>query len=183
MRLTFVVLVALVCLATMFAPRWNRKRKSMFSLAVAVACVAFIPSCVLIQVAIDKVRFGEFEYSSAADIHDRRVDGWMPRQASNIRLFKHAGGFQAKYQIEQAELEAFIDREWKEWGRYSVVSRSDIEQGRFVSTMREDFRYPPETGSDTPLKTYSSPVAADGAGFTIWYDPETATAYQEAGYW
>ncbi len=93
-------------------------------------------------------------------------------------------GYRARFTITQAELDQWLDGVWTQFSQDSIVRRRDdnLKQkvGReFTGTIFEglDWKIPDD------LIEYEGPVAANGAGFTIWYDAQTQAAFQRAGYW
>jgi len=183
-QITFWLLLAVVASLTALAPRVNWKRGHAFNISLVVALLAFVPSCTGVMTILDAQRFGIFQYSSFTDIHDLRIQRFLPTQAQSIELEKYAWGHRAKYSITQSELTQILDGLWHKYGPSSATPRDKLDDGKTVTD--ESFKHvfhgldwllPPEAIE------FRSPVERDGGGATYFFDPKTETAYHRAGYW
>jgi hypothetical protein len=182
-QITFGLIIAFVLLATAFAPAMKWKRANTFGISSLIGCLAFIPSCACIITVIDAQRFGVFQFDAYSDVGDFRIERYLPTNAKNITLEKHASGHRAKYSISKSELADFLDGLWHDHGQFSAISRDDLHDGEFITPDAFDFMFadlgwPPFNGIE-----FHSPVQGDGGGATYYFDPATGTAYHRAGYW
>ncbi len=185
LRITFWTLIALVVVSTAIAPVLNWKRAKTFLIALVLALVAFIPSCTGIMYLIDNAQFGYFEYNTFEDVKDFRVERLLPTTASQIKMYKRSNGYRAKYAISEADLHAFLDNLWKQYGRNSPVQR-DTLLGE-VTTVSSDKLHLvfSELGWSmlTEAVEYHSPSEADGGSATYYFDASVGIVYQQTGYW
>lgn len=183
-KITLSVLAGLVAVVTVLAPAFKFKRVQAFAATLLFSVVAFIPSCAGVKWIVDKDRFGEFHFGSAAQVQDRHLRGWLPPTATDITVFAFEQGFQARFRISESDLAAFMDETWRKHGDYSAESRESLQANDDVtpSDFEEwfgDRNWPPLADA----KKHHSPVAADWAGFTIWHSAREGIAYESAGYW
>ena len=183
-QITAVILLGLGLLTIACAPWLKLKRGAAFSWALLVASLLFIPSCAGIMTVLDSVRFGTFHHASFAEVDDFRVERYLPPAAADIRLRKHMQGFDAKFRISESNLDRYLESLWDEYGDFSIISRREYEQAKQGTTQPAPFldnpqEWPPLT---KPVE-YKSPMAPNGAGFTIWYSKEDGVAYERASYW
>jgi hypothetical protein len=183
-QLTFWIMLAMIAIATLAAVALKWKPNRVFVGSVALACVAFIPSCTGIMSILDARRFGVFQYASYGDVQDFRIYRYLPDSARSITLEKTAMGHRAKYSITEAEMRDYIDRLWKECGENSATARSELEEGQVVKPEEIEYQFrklgwPPLTNAIR----FHSPVQRDGGGAEYFFDLSTGTAYHHAGYW
>jgi hypothetical protein len=172
------------------APRFGRSRIAAFISACGFWLVAFIPCCVVIELAIHPLRFGTFRYDSGDEIGDWRVERYFPTAAREITLLKYPSGFRAEFRIGRAELEAWIDDRWAAFGDRSMVPRSapetlDAERVRLELRDAPDggFMVSEELRNASAAILFTTPVAGNGAGVSFVLDPVSGRCFAEAGYW
>ena len=184
LKITVGLLVGIVAVATASAPLLKWKRTQTFLISTIIAVLAFVPTCVAVKSVVDSHRFGVSDVPEFADVDDARVERYLPPAARSITLDKSPMGYRARFTITQAELDQWLDGVWAQFSQDSIVRRRDenLKQkvGReFTGAIFEglDWKIPDD------LFEYEGPIAANGAGFTIWYDAQTETAFQRGGYW
>lgn len=184
LKVTFCFLVGVVTILTVLAPIAKLKRVPTFWFATIFSAVAFIPSCTLIMNAIDRQRFGVFEYATFDDVDDFRVERYLPATATDITIDKNAQGFRARYLIGEAELFSYLGELWRRHGDRSVVRGDEVSEISNVASEYFDLHFG-DLGWPHLLNAteYSSPVAENGAGFFIFYNASEGVAYERAGYW
>lgn len=183
-KITICCLVVLVAIVTAAAPALNWQRGKTFLIATILACVAFVPLCTGIMRLVDTQRFGVFHYDVITDVNDFRIERYLPTNARDITLEKHAAGHRAKYSISESELMEYLDSLWSEYGEHSAISRDELGDGTPVGASQFDYKYG-DLGWP-PLENaveYHSPVQGDGGGATYYFDRDAGTAYHLAGYW
>lgn len=183
-QLTFLTLIALIVISTLLAVALKRKPITVLVGSVALAFVAFIPSCTGIMSVLDARRFGVFQYATYDEVQDFRIYRYLPETARSITLEKTAMGHRAKYAISEAEMRDYIDRLWKECGEGSAIARSDLNEGQIVKPDEIEDQFG-ELGwpALTNAIRFRSPVQGDGGGAEYFLDASTGTAYHRAGYW
>ena len=184
LKITCVCLIALVMIATWYAPSMKWKRPKTFFIAVALAGILFVPSCAGIQTIVDLQRFGVFEYDTFADVKDFRVERYPPPTASSITVDKNPAGFRAKFTITEPELLKYMDETWVQYGHVTVNKREEaVALDAFLldslDQRFENLGWP----SLTDAVEYDGPRAPNGAGFTIWHSADKGIAYLSGGYW
>lgn len=183
-KITFWLLLAVIVCFTCLAPIARLRRLHVFFGTLLLAVVAFIPSCVGVMAVLDSRRFGEFEYATYDEVDDFRVERYLPPQARSIKLYKIPNGFRAMFQISEADLAAWHDSIWSDYGSADAfdTERGPDESEAIASEMLVHFELldwllpQPEVG-------YYAPVAANGATFKTWYDRDTNTAILWGCYW
>jgi hypothetical protein len=125
-----------------------------------------------------------FQASTYSDIDDVRVERYLPRPAREILVEKQPAGFRARFKISKADLSTWFDDVWIRYGEYSVSDREDTSDSNKsdaeylqMEFANLDWELPPG------MVVLEGPIAGNGAGFTLWYDQETQTAYQRGHYW
>lgn len=185
--IAFWGLLTCVVVATALAPRFKFGRLTAFVLSSLVAWIAFVPAMIALKAAMDPFRFGRFHYASYGDVDDWRVYRYLPEGVTNVTLEKpaHGNGFRAKFSIAQAELESWVDEQWRRYGAASSeFPRSAIDKRRLVGEEELSHEFD-DFGEPLPSDAveYGGPVAPNGAGFTIWYNAEQGVGFERAGYW
>ncbi|QDV67047.1 hypothetical protein Poly24_07380 [Rosistilla carotiformis] len=183
-KITFWSLAGLVSLLTLLSPVLKWKRGKTFLIASLLACLAFIPSCAGIMAVLDAQRFGVFSYGTYSEVQDFRIERYLPTSAREITLDKFAMGHRAKYAITKTELTSYLDTLWLKAGRYSAISREELDDGSSVpfDQIAHDFDGLNWPKLSTAIRFYS-PIQGDGGGATYYFDPSANIAYHRAGYW
>lgn len=183
-QITAYIIGSLIVTATLVAPLAKWRRQPILLGASLLGMLAFVPSCMGIMSALDARRFGVFGYASFADVNDARVQRYLPPDARNVTVDKYPEGFRARYAITHEELMSYLDELWAKHGDRSVVPRGVMSaamtvDGESFKLRFGDLGWPPLEGASE----YCSPIAANGAGFSVWYSPKERIAYQRTGYW
>ncbi|QDV73509.1 hypothetical protein [Botrimarina mediterranea] len=184
LQITATGLVVAVIAFTVLAPKTGRKRTTAFSLGVLLAILAFVPSCTGVMLALDKIRFGRFEYQSYNEITDFRAQRYLPPSAVAISMFTYPNGYLAKYSISVTDFHNYLDELWEKYGKHSAVPRHKMS-GEDVPPYPDEFDEYVEQGWP-PLKnaiTYYSPHEDDGGGAKYLFDKDAGVVYQRTGYW
>lgn len=131
-QLTFGIMVAMIAISTLLAVAFKWKPIRVFVGSIALAFVAFFPSCTGIMSVLDARRFGVFQYATYGDVRDFRIYRYLPDSARSIILEKTAMGHRARYSISEPEMRDYIDRLWRECGEGSAIARTDLAEGEIV---------------------------------------------------
>lgn len=183
-QITIALLAVFVFASTAFAPTIKWKPSRMFAISLGIGCMAFVPSCVIIETVIDSQRFGTFQYASASEVNDFRVERYLPPRATNITLKKNGSGYCAKYTISKADLVSYLDAVWGTYGKLSTTPRDRLRNGVEIPQGFHDSRLADSnwTMISNPI-VFDSPDQGNGAGATYYFDPATDTVHQVADYW
>ena len=185
LKITLAMAIAYVAIATAIAPRWKWKRSKAFIVTTLVACLGFAPSCAVVTWMVDRVRFGEFHYVDASAVQDFRAQRWLPLAATDITMWSYPNGYHAKYRISEADLIAYIDSLWKEYGTQSAAKRDELRNNNDLVAREEIQSWFQGTGWQLPAQATLryGPVEPDGGGAHYYFDSEAGVAYQHTGYW
>lgn len=184
-QITLVLMAVLAFAIAMIGPNRGWTRLQTGVAIILFPLVAFVPSCVGIMSLVDAVRFGQFEYDSFRDVKDLGAERYLPRDATNIKMYKHSNGYYAQYSIGVAEFQAYLGELWEKSGDEWAVKRGE-------RAGEEGPADPAEFGGSfaqlgwKPLlhaMRYQSPREGDGGGATYYYDEQAGIAYQITGYW
>ncbi|TWU54348.1 hypothetical protein Poly51_30650 [Rubripirellula tenax] len=183
-KISLAVLFGLVAVAVLISPLLGWRRGKTLLVSMFVAILAFLPVCAGVGSILDSQRFGVFHYAAYAEVQDHRVERYLPPQARDITLEKYAMGHRAKYTITLDELTGYLDGLWSRAGGRSAVPRDQLDDGASVSGESFDYSF---DGRDWPIPEkalhFCSPVQSDGGGADYYFDSETNTVLQRAGYW
>ncbi|TWT65916.1 hypothetical protein Pla123a_48270 [Posidoniimonas polymericola] len=184
-QISAACLASLVVVLTAAAPRWRWKRGSTFLIATMLALFALVPSCTVVQLGIDALRFGRFDYADVSQIDDFRARRYLPDAAVDIEMHKHAQGYRARYSISEADFQSYLDGLWETYGSRSAVERGGYageESAADATTMQLAFG---DLGWPTleSAVEFHSPTEPDGGGAVYYFDRQTGIAYQRTGYW
>lgn len=184
MKISFVVMVAIIVATTIFAPYAKWKRTRALGTVLTLVPLLFVASCCGIMGILDMQRFGTFEYATYSEVDDFRIERYLPTSATNITLNKYAAGHQAQYTISETDLRRFLDALWDFYDGRSKFSREQLQDGKIIAPdiyadRFSELNWPP-TGTMIELH---SPVQADGGGATYYLHVESETAYHAAAYW
>ena len=184
LQITLGILVGVLVLALAFATKRKWKVGKTLGITLIVSSVAFIPTCTGIMKILDPYRFGVFEYETATDVSDKRVRHWLPVSAKAITVDQQHNGFRANFTISQKELDEHLDQQWARNGKESVSARDENHSGQPVDVkmLEREFGGLKWQFFDDVIE-YQGPVAGNGAGYSIWFSPSQAVAYQSGGYW
>ncbi|QDT14798.1 hypothetical protein [Alienimonas californiensis] len=203
-QITCVLIVVGYTAFVIWAPKWKMKRGHAAATGLGLAVVGFIPLCLGVGTLLDPFRFGEFHYETAAKANDYHVRRSIPEAARDITIYQKAGGFEAQYSISRADLEEWIDAEWKYMASYLAIEREELDAPAPEPTPEELagpggeqwLKYQAEIRalSWSRFSDHGWPMPADaveiqgaharnGAGSTYYYSESEGRAYQRAGYW
>lgn len=135
--------------------------------------------------AVDAVRFGDFHYSSYSDVPDFRSRRYLPEQATDIYMHKHANGYFARYKLPSDQFMSYLNGLWLEHGEDSAVDRGGfMDEGRVVDPKMFALRFG-HIDWDCPVGSivYYSPSEPDGGGATYYVDTTTDSVTQRTGFW
>ena len=135
-QITCCISAVAVAAGVAIAPYLKRSPKKTFVALTALSFVGFIPSCVGVAMIVDSYRFGTFQYSTFEELHDFRIERYIPKEARTITLNKYASGHTAKYTISEIELKAHLDHLWANGGQHSILSREKLNVGTIASAGR-----------------------------------------------
>ncbi len=181
-KITFLTIFSVVILLVVFRIRAKKPLGKFIALSFVLSIVAFIPSCIGIQMLVDPFRFGNFEYKSYADIGDSHVKRYMPSAAKDIDVIQKKQSNVAVYTISRAELQQWI----LEYSKGKDSSSYHIPKQETEITLEHDHKYNMELfGWDMPRDSikYNAPTYLNGAGFQVWHSESKNRAYQVSRYW
>lgn len=138
---------------------------------IATLVLAPIPVLLATAWVVDMFRYGTFTYATASEITDGHVK--LPPSASNITVVKYASGHQARFQVAEQELVAWLSTIPRPQGSAPKYGPED-----FSARFAEYGWLPP-----ADIRFLEGPRAANGGGFNVWFSPSAATAWLDAGYW
>ena len=190
-QITCVLVVMLWAAAVAFAPKLKITRRGAALLGPMLGVAGFIPLCLGVGLLCDAVRFGEFHYATAAEVDTPRIALWLPPAATDLTVDAFNSGFRARYAVDRAELDAWLDELWENSGRAEerkpdggLTLREDgfMNDEVRASRIAADFA---GTAFVIPADAvrYEGPYAARGAGFLLWYSPSEGRVWQRASYW
>lgn len=183
-KITFYSMLGIIAFATAIAPIVRVRRTIAFACVLVVCVLLFIPACSIVMKKIDATRFGEFKYSTTAEISDSHAACYMPTGATEIRTLQEPMGIWATFKIEESDLVSYMEGRWQAWGDSAVnrdedwKSESDDQKGKLAVSFH-DVKWE----LLEPDVSYRGPSTADGAGFEIWYNRESKTAMLSGSYW
>ncbi|HEX6964135.1 MAG TPA: hypothetical protein VF175_19865 [Lacipirellula sp.] len=154
-------------------------------LATLLSPLAFVPSCIAVMKIADQVRFGVFQYAGVDAIWESHVRQWLPPAAKEVTVRQHRHGFEAKYTISKAELDAWHDAQWRRSDGRAANQRKAPEKlsaNRANRVMEQWFAEASWSPLTEPWE-YEGPHASNGAGSMIWFDEAECLAYQRSWYW
>ncbi|MFK7821706.1 MAG: hypothetical protein AB8G99_23545 [Planctomycetaceae bacterium] len=185
-QITVALMIALgICL---FWFGWRREWKPAKSTIVALCLpiLLFVPSCIATSYAVDNLRFGTFHYDDFGAIRDFRVERYMPPPATDITVFKQYGGngYRARFTVSQEDFEAWHSEFWARHGEQSNRPRPSND-GQTASDPDDFKQWCGKFNRSLPSDSvkYQSPVAGNGAHYTIDYSPSTKLAFLRSCYW
>ena len=129
---------------------------------------------------LDAQRFGTFSYDTYSEVQDFRIERYLPTSAREISLDKFAMEHRAKYTITKTELTTYLDALLLKAGKYSAVSREELDEGASVSFDRIAYDF---EGLGWPrlstVMRFHSPIQGDGGGATYYFDPSKTSCTTE----
>ncbi|MCA9188761.1 MAG: hypothetical protein R3E01_17390 [Pirellulaceae bacterium] len=183
--ITLILLLTLVPWTSDFLMRRTRDGHRAFWYVLGASVILFVPSCALITFAVDAFRYGKFHYSSASQISDS--DDLIPPSARAITIYRSSSGCQAKYTVREKSLINWLERQArKRLGDDSKLIRPSSgagngEQPDTSAAFTERF------GSygwkyEGWMKHYQIPGSVRSGPLSVWHNPETEEAYEDAVY-
>lgn len=154
--------------------------------AGTIALLACVPTCALLSLTTNILRFREHHFDHAADISLVMVRDSVPASATNIELHLTSSGYWAKFTIQQNQLDAwfvqqrllFKNRTDCAWaGPYTRAVSPDIpgDFNRFFA--RFGWLY------SGVVTHYDGPQFPNGSGSHLFYNPATDEAFQYYAFW
>ncbi len=184
-KITFWVLTVAVIAVTALVPSKKWKRSRMFVMSLGTAIVVSVPIFFGVTYVVDEFRFGDFAFETFNDIDDFRAERYLPPNATDIRMQKHANGYRARYLISEADFHTYLEHLWDECGQSSSVQREELAGAKTPASSEVLQRGFSDLGWK-PLKNaiqHDSPLEPDGGGATWYFDSEAGVAYQRTCYW
>lgn len=150
-------------------------------------CLLFIPSCVVVELAIAPLRYRTFTYDSYEDVTHFRYLRYLPPGAKEIRIRQKGNGHDAVFSITNAELDAWYEEATQNAASMPHAFFTDLNKVSEFGSQDEhawlgDFKQLDWEQPDKAL-LYEGPTELDGGGSTLLFDPATSTAFQSVGIW
>lgn len=185
-QITIVLMIVLFIGVLWVGERRQWQPRNRITAAICVPPLLFIPSCAATSYVVDYFRFGMFHYENFDAIDDFRIERYMPPAAADITVFKHysGNGYRARFTITQQDFDAWHNDFWDRYGEYSNVDRPEND-GKALSNPEDFQRWFGEFNWSLPDDSvqYQSPVAGNGAHYTIDYSPSQQIACLRSCYW
>lgn len=159
-----------------------RKRSVSFGRIILVAVFLFVPACFGVMFALDKYRFGFFNYQTIEEIADQRTKLWIPPQALNITIYKSKIGHLARFSIEQKPLVMWLES----MRETSAVPKEQQPEFKEIAADSQEFRYPfDDVDWELPKDCvkYNIILRDNGAGISVWYSLKEKKAFLRGYYW
>ncbi len=175
--LPFQLTIALLVVVWLVANLSYRKQ-GFAAKSFLLALVAFVPVLIGVQLLVDHVRYGKFEYATASEL---AADGYveLPPDATDIVVYRSGGGHQARFSVDPASLQDWIDR--------MQAKRRDLNNPAVIASNTPELfhhRFEGTSWSYEPGMQTSHVTRNDrGGGFTVWYVPGSDVAFLAGGYW
>ncbi len=137
-----------------------------------------------IGLIVDAIRYGQFEYRTAAEIDDPYVE--IPHNSTEITLHKYASGHEVRFTSEQEDLvtwmHSVVNRRQQlanatPFEKYQALKGDDLQRLWDHDFGRRHWPMPDD------VVRYQGSRSARGSGFDVWYSPSSRTGYVRAGYW
>ena len=182
--ITFFLIGGLLALTLVYLAITRRLRLKVASWVMTIGVIAFIPSCVGVQLVLADYMFGDFHYAAYEDIDVPGVDTHLPSKATNIDVASYPGGYKARFQIAEADLDEWFNHTWEKARNTAADSRREKEQVSKYGVEGFEYNFEKQGWSISPATiVYNGPIKSNGAGYTIWFDAENNVTYQSVGYW
>lgn len=153
-------------------------------LSLVLTGVAFVPVCMAAYFLTSPFRFGQFSADDWNSVRFSRVQAYLPPSATQIDMITTPHHHHAKFKVKQAELVDWMNTLWIRHGTRSPMTRTEAA---FASPETHDhddktFR---RLGmpTDRDFLKFEGPYQGDWGGPTLWFDPQSGTAWQYVGYW
>lgn len=164
----------------------RRRRKGLISslmVGLLISAIAFIPLFMLIDYVISPYRFGQFQATDVESVRFAQVQDYLPPDASDIEIITTTHHHYVRFRIPEKQLREWMESLWAVAGSYSPMTRSEAAFGEVSrgSEKPEFSRLGMAPRSNFLL--FEGPFQQDGGGPTLWYEPESETAWQYVGYW
>jgi hypothetical protein len=183
--ITFVLMVALVLVIKLAAPKLGERRHWALLGGMVLSIALFVPSCTAVMYVVDRFRFGIFHYATVDEINDFKISSAIPNTATELTVHQAAGGFRARFKVAKPALDQWFAEGWSKVANNSDVQNefeTAYESNVDVSEFDSHFE---GLGWDAPAVAYKyeGPVYSNGAGFWLWYDAKRGVGYVRRGYW
>jgi len=183
-KITFWLLLVIVIVVTFLAPKFKKRRSSIFVLSTLLAGITFLPLNYVILRTLDQYRFGIFSYPDHDSVNDFRVQRYLPEPATDITIEKTQHGYRAQFTISKPALENWNDARWKKvHGEQAAGEREKLESPNHVWPDFE--RTYGDLGWQKPVDAtwYIGAGLRSDTNFKVWFSETAGVAYQCVGYW
>lgn len=183
--------------AAIFAVLWVvgallLKPRQIAWLSIATVLL-FIPFCIGVTVIVDSVRYGRFQYKTAAEIPQ---DGYieLPPAATNITLYRNASGHWGRFSIDTPTLQLWVEErrslrpdlnklQQTDEGKSGTVAMQHPEMIQIAKSIFDN-RFPGTGWSyDPSMIEFHVSTSKRGGGYTLYHIRETGDTYLRAAYW
>ena len=184
----FLITCALACFFVVLYGIREKKSGKRLSNAigkgVVFSTVLFIPSCFIVNTAIDPLRYGTFEYEEFDDLGFGVYPRYFPPAARKITAYQMDGGFYAKYSIKKSDLDSWYNDFWNENRDRVDRQKVDIDGLGRVTAFDIDNRFGFLNWEPLPnALLYQGPQIGSGTPFLIYFNETSELAYEFMGYW
>lgn len=183
-QITFAAFFCVVVVAIILAPSLQKKRTHIAKLVSLISVIVFIPSCMLVNLIVDKYRFGLFTYPDYASVNDDNVYVYLPTNAYDITIEKYPYGFITKFHISKKALNIWFADYWTRKGNDSINKMSiiNIETNTDKKYLFDVYK---NIGWHAPAEMviYEGPLRKNGSGFTLLYSETNNIAFMSSYYW
>lgn len=180
-------------LVLLFLPKtWKWRSRHPFIWGLLAMFLLFIPSCAAVKYVIDPYRFGWASYPDFPSIRDFRVERYIPKTATEIKVFRHphGNGYFGQFKVSQSDLIAWHATQWKHFYdlEKGVVpdqppTESEPSTEPDPSEVEKVFQPPMEEKPPEDLIAFFGPLPPDQARYVILFSPSRQIAYVRGPYW
>ena len=150
--------------------------------------ILFIPSCIGIQVVVDKFRYGKFQYESTTQMKDGYVI--PPSISTDITQYHYDGYEYLRFKCELNELIRWVESEYVKYGivipKNGFIEKTvniDSEIYKHISHKFDDIFKNTNWKCPVPVTVINGPRSSRGGGYTIWYSNIDQIAYLYLNSW
>jgi hypothetical protein len=180
----FAILIV-VALALLVAKKITSRTLSIIATTVIVL---FIPSCIGIQMVVDKFRYGKFQFESAAQMKDGYVI--PPSINTDITQYRYDGHEYLQFKCEFNELIRWVESEYVKYG-IGIPKNGFVE--KIINLDSEIYNHNGKKFDDmfkntnwkcpAPVTIINGPRSSRGGGYIIWYSNIDQIAYLYLNSW
>jgi hypothetical protein len=182
LKITCVIVVAMIIVLTALAPRWKWKRRWALLASVPLGVVVSLPMFAIVHEVVAWKRFGVFHHADAQALTtEGYLRYYLPPKATDITVNHRSIGHEARYSISEADWRAFVDEVWARKGRpQEDRDRADRQMLEDDSMYRERLT---KMGWSLSKQTQQMAGPMFGDYSMFYYDRATGTAFQSVTYW